>query len=123
MTCQATWNGSWHIMCGNGPLKRRNQTYPGWMRRRSNAGLLACSELIGRRKKSMKTNTQLIADLARCIPWMHKRQARQVLDVLTALWLDELGQPGGSIQADRPGELYVEVQPIPPARIVAPDSM
>ncbi len=51
---------------------------------------------------------QMVAQITRRLPDLHKRDVQDVLDVLAELWRAELAKPDGEIHLTGLGKLYVE---------------
>ena len=61
-----------------------------------------------KRKHSMNKR-QTISALRRRLPHITTADIRDVYEVLTEVWADQLAQPGGSIAINGLGQLYVEI--------------
>lgn len=55
---------------------------------------------------------QTITEISKRLPRLNRRDVAEVLEVMTELWLEELAQPGRTVNVADLGKLAVEVQTV-----------
>ncbi|MBX3063302.1 MAG: HU family DNA-binding protein [Anaerolineae bacterium] len=64
-------------------------------------------------------NTQeTISEIARRLPFLHRRDVRDVIEVLVELWQAELTKPDGQVRLTGLGKLYVETHTLKASGII-----
>jgi nucleoid DNA-binding protein len=55
---------------------------------------------------------QMVSQIARRLPGLHKREVQEVVDLLFEVWRQELAKPDGELHLRGLGKLYVEIHPL-----------
>jgi nucleoid DNA-binding protein len=67
----------------------------------------------------MPINThETVAEVTRRLPHLHRRDVKEVLEVVMEPWLDELARPHGEVRLTGFGRLYVETHMVRVAGVV-----